>query len=437
MSRLILVINAGSSSLKFQVFALGGAGLAMEGAGFGMEGAGFGMEGAGFGMQGAGFGMQGAGFGMQGVGLEMRLRGQIEGIGTRPSFTVRDAHGATLADHPLEANQARDQAACLAFLGSWLQQSMQDAQLVGVGHRVVHGGTRYSAPVRINRAVLAELEAFVPLAPLHQPFNLAPIRSLLESRPGLAQVACFDTAFHRTQPMLAELFALPRRFYDEGVRRYGFHGLSYEYIAQQLPSVAPEIAAQRVVAAHLGSGVSMCAMQGGRSVATTMGFTALDGLPMGTRCGELDPGVVIYLARERGMSADQIESLLYTQSGLLGLSGISNDMRELLASDTADARLAVDYFVYRVARSLGALAGAMGGLDALVFTAGIGENSPEIRARVCWRLGWLGMDFDPEANVAGAARITRPGSRVSAWVVPTNEELMIAQHTRDVLGLAV
>jgi acetate kinase len=367
----------------------------------------------------------------------MRLRGQIEGIGARPSFTARDAQGTKLADQALEASQGRDQGACLAFLASWLQQSMQDAQLVGVGHRVVHGGTRYSAPVRINRTVLGELEALVTLAPLHQPFNLAPIRALLESRPGLGQVACFDTAFHRTQPILAELFALPRRYYDDGVRRYGFHGLSYEYIAQQLPNVAPEIALQRVVAAHLGNGVSLCAMQEGRSVATTMGFTALDGLPMGTRCGDLDPGVVIYLARERGMSVDQIESLLYRQSGLLGLSGLSNDMRELLASDTPDARLAVDYFVYRVARGVGGLAGALGGLDALVFTAGIGENSPEIRARVCWRLGWLGLDFDPEANVAGAARITRPGSRVSAWVVPTNEELMIAQHTRDVLGLTM
>jgi acetate kinase len=395
MSRFILVVNAGSSSVKFQAFALAGA------------------------------------------GLEMRLRGQIEGIGTRPSLTARDAQGASLADHPLEASQACDQAACLAFLASWLQHSLQGAQLVGVGHRVVHGGSKYSAPMRVDRAVLEELEALVPLAPLHQPFNLAPIRSLLDSRPGLAQVACFDTAFHRTQPILAELFALPRRYYDDGVRRYGFHGLSYEYIAQRLPSVAPEIALQRVVAAHLGNGVSLCAMQDARSVATTMGFTALDGLPMGTRCGDLDPGVVIYLARERGMSMDQIESLLYRQSGLLGLSGLSNDMRELLASDSAEARLAVDYFVYRVARGVGGLAGAMGGLDALVFTAGIGENSPEIRARVCWRLGWLGLDFDPEANVASAARITRPGSRVSAWVVPTDEELMIAQHTRDVLGLRI
>jgi len=393
MSRLILVINAGSSSLKFQAFALGGP------------------------------------------VLEMRLRGQIEGIGAHPSFTARDAQGTKLADHALEANQGRDQGTSLAFLASWLQQAMQDAQLAGVGHRVVHGGARYSAPVRVNRTVLAELEALVPLAPLHQPFNLAPVRALLESRPGLGQVACFDTAFHRTQPMLAELFALPRRYYDDGVRRYGFHGLSYEYIAQQLPNVAPEIALQRVAAAHLGNGVSLCAMQQGRSVATTMGFTALDGLPMGTRCGELDPGVVIYLARERGMSMDQIESLLYRQSGLLGLSGLSNDMRELLASDAPDARLAVDYFVYRVARGVGGLAGALGGLDALVFTAGIGENSPEIRARVCWRLGWMGLDFDPEANVAGAARISRPGSRVSAWVVPTDEELMIARHTRDVLGL--
>jgi acetate kinase len=427
MSHLILILNAGSSSLKFQVFALRAADPEIRVADGDTAASEVGAAGSELGAAGS----------EVGIGLEMRLRGQIEGIGTRPSFTVRDAQGATVADRPLAPDEARDQAACLAFLASWLQQTVQGAQLVGVGHRVVHGGSRYTAPVRVNRAVLTELEAFVPLAPLHQPFNLAAIRSLLESRPGLAQVACFDTAFHRTQPILAELFALPRRFYDEGVRRYGFHGLSYEYIAQRLPSVAPQISAQRVVVAHLGSGVSMCAMEGGRSVATTMGFTALDGLPMGTRCGELDPGVVIYLARERGMSPDQIESLLYKQSGLLGLSGISNDMRELLATDDPDARLAVDYFVYRLARGLGALAGAMGGLDAVVFTAGIGENSPEIRARVCWRLGWLGLDFDPEANLAGASRITRPGSRVSAWVVPTNEELMIAQHTRDVLGLAV
>jgi acetate kinase len=392
MADAILVINAGSSSLKFQVFALDSG------------------------------------------ELEVRFRGLIDGIGTRPNFAVKDAEGAMVLDRPLNAAEGGGPAECLAFLGGWLREAVAGTNLVGVGHRVVHGGALYSAPVRIDAQVLAELEKFVPLAPLHQPHNLAPIRALMVSQPTLPQVACFDTAFHRTQPIEAELFALPKHFYDEGVLRYGFHGLSYEYIASQLPRIAPKIANGRVVVAHLGSGVSMCALAGGRSVATTMGFTALDGCPMGTRCGRLDPGVVIYLARERGMSMDEIEALLYRKSGLLGISGVSNDMRDLLESEASGAKLAVDYFVYRIACELGSLAAALGGLDGIVFTAGVGENSAVIRARICERVAWLGLEFDAGANESGGPRISRPGSRVSAWVIPTNEELMIARQTRRVLA---
>lgn len=392
MADAILVVNAGSSSLKFQVFEL------------------------------------------EHDDLAMRFRGLIDGIGTRPNFAVKDAASATVVDRALTTVEGGNPASCLAFLDAWLRQAVAGSQLVGVGHRVVHGGARYSAPVRIDAQVLAELEKFVPLAPLHQPHNLAPIRALMASQPGLPQVACFDTAFHRTQPIEAELFALPKRYYDDGVLRYGFHGLSYEYIATQLPRIAPEIGAGRVVVAHLGSGVSMCALAGGKSVGTTMGFTALDGCPMGTRCGELDPGVVIYLGRERGMSLDDIEALLYKKSGLLGISGVSNDMRDLLASAAPDARLAVNFFIYRIACELGSLAAALGGIDGLVFTAGVGENSALIRARICERAAWLGIDLDTGANASGGPRISRDGSRVSAWVVPTNEELMIARHTRDVLA---
>jgi acetate kinase len=392
MADVILVVNAGSSSLKFQVFAL------------------------------------------ENDGLVMHLRGLIDGIGTRPNFAVKDAAGASMIDRALSAAEGGSPAACLAFLGAWLRDAVAGAELVGVGHRVVHGGAKYSAPVRVDAQLLAELEKFVPLAPLHQPHNLAPIRALMASQPNLPQVACFDTAFHRTQPIEAELFALPKHFYDEGVLRYGFHGLSYEYVAAQLPRIAPEIADGRVVVAHLGSGVSMCALAGGKSVGTTMGFTALDGCPMGTRCGELDPGVVIYLGRAHGMSLDEIEALLYKKSGLLGISGVSNDMRDLLASAAPGAKLAVDFFVYRIACELGSLAAALGGIDGLVFTAGVGENSAVIRARICERAEWMGLTLDPAANVSGGPRISRAGSRVSAWVIPTNEELMIARQTHSVLA---
>ena len=392
MTRAILVLNAGSSSLKFQVFELEGK-------------------------------------------LSMRLRGQLEGIGTAPRFVVKDAGGTQLAARELAESEGRDHAAALGFLASWLKESKEAGQveLAAVGHRVSHGGSTYIRPVRVDAEVLARLDALSPLSPLHQPFNLAPIRRLLETMPKVPQVACFDTAFHATQPKLAKIFGLPKRFYEEGVLRYGFHGISYEYIARRLPEVAPEIAHKRVVVAHLGSGASMCALQDGKSVAQTFGFTAVEGLPMGTRCGTLDPGVVIYLARERGMPLDEIETLLYKQSGLLGLSGISSDVRVLLASREADAAVAVDYFAYRASRELGSLAAALGGLDAVVFTAGIGENSSEMRARICQRAAWLGLELDASANAAGGPRISSAQSRVAVWVIPTNEELMIAQHTLGLL----
>ncbi len=301
--------------------------------------------------------------------------------------------------------------------------------LLAVGHRVVHGGAEFSRPLLVDPPVLAALESLIPLAPLHQPHNLAAIHLLRETQPQLPQVACFDTAFHRTHPQLADLYALPWAYYEAGVRRYGFHGLSYEYIAATLPRVAPAIAGGRVIVAHLGSGASLCALRAGASVDSTMGFSALDGLPMGTRPGALDPGVLLYLVGERGMTPAALERLLYKESGLLGISGVSNDMRVLLASDEPRARLAVDFFVHRVAKEIGALAAVLGGVDGLVFTAGIGENSAEIRSRIVGACAWLGVTLDVEANRRGGPRISRDSDAVSAWVVPTNEELMIARHT--------
>ncbi|HYF58358.1 MAG TPA: acetate/propionate family kinase [Burkholderiaceae bacterium] len=391
MSATVLVLNAGSSSLKFETFGLAGGRLAST------------------------------------------MRGQVDGLGASPRLVVRAADGASLADEPLPA--ALDSPGALDRLLDWLGPRLGPDAPAAVGHRVVHGGTAHAAPVRVDDALLESLERLVPLAPLHQPHNLAPIRALAAARPGLPQVACFDTAFHRTQPDEAELYALPAAIRDAGVRRYGFHGLSYESIARQLPDVSPRAAAGRTIVAHLGSGVSLCAMLAGRSVATTMGFTALDGCPMGTRCGQLDPGVVLWLARERGLSIEAIERLLYRESGLLGLSGVSSDMRALLASDAPGARLAIDHFTYRVAREVGSLAAALGGLDALVFTAGIGERSVPIRAAIAARCAWLGLDLDERANEAGGPRLDRPGSRVEAWRLPTHEELAIAERTVAVLGL--
>jgi len=395
MTDAILVLNAGSSSLKFSVFLDRCGGVP-----------------------------------------QLALRGQIEGILTRPFFCARDASGTIIAERALGAAAPSGHEGAAGFLLDWLEPQLGGQRLAVAGHRVVHGGIEFSAPVRVNAAVLDALERLVPLAPLHQPHNLAAIRAVAARAPELAQVACFDTAFHTTQQPLAQAFALPRKLSAAGIRRYGFHGLSYEYIAQMLPSVDARAASGRTVVAHLGNGASMCALAAGKSAASTMGFTALDGLPMGTRCGAIDPGVLLYLLDHHGMDARGLERLLYHESGLLGVSGVSSDMRALLASDDPHAADAVDLFVYRVVRELGSLAAALGGLDALVFTAGIGENTPSIRARVCRAAAWLGIELDERANAGGGPRISRPGSRVSAWVLPTNEERMIALHARAVLEAA-
>jgi acetate kinase len=387
----ILVVNAGSSSLKFQVFSVASD---------------------------------------EPVCL---IKGQMDGVGTRPRLRAEDANKQSLIDKTYAAEQVADLPAAIQETGDWLRGS-QNVNLVAVGHRVVHGGPVYDRPVLIDASIVAQLEKYVSLAPLHQPNNLAPIRTLLERRPQLPQVACFDTAFHRDHGALADHFALPERFYAEGVRRYGFHGLSYEYIAHKLPEVAPDIAKGRVIVAHLGSGASMCALANGRSVESTLGFTALDGLPMGTRPGQLDPGVVLYLIGEKGMSTGEVQDLFYRECGLKGLSGISNDVRDLEQSTDPKAAFALDYFVYRIGLYAGMLAAALGGLDGFVFTAGIGENSATMRARIAGKLGWLGAAFDEAANRARGPLISRPDSRVKVYVIPTNEELMIARHTLALLS---
>jgi acetate kinase len=383
---VILIVNAGSSSLKFQVFAI--------------------ADGA----------------------LERRVRGQIDGIGVRPKLRAKDAAGAVLVERDYDTAAVPDLPAAIGEMRDWLQ-SLGGFTLAAIGHRVVHGGPDYAEPVLIDAAVLDRLAHYQDLAPLHQPNNLAPIRLAMQIAPHLPQVACFDTAFHRGHPPYADCYALPRRLYDDGVRRYGFHGLSYEYIAERLRAVAPAIASGRVIVAHLGSGASMCALSGGRSIECTMGFTALDGLPMGTRPGQLDPGVVLYLIDQKGMSVEAVTDLLYREAGLKGLSGVSNDMRVLLDSGDPNAAFAIDHFVHRTALSAGEFAAALGGLDAFVFTAGIGEHSPAIRARLCERLAWLGAELDAAANEAGAECISTPASRVALYVIPTDEELMIARHT--------
>jgi acetate kinase len=362
-------------------------------------------------------------------------RGQIEGIGTAPRFSAKNGSGDRVADEALDTAVVRDGRAALDALASWLRSTYGGARVLGVGHRVVHGGPRFKAPTIVTPQILDDLRTLIPLAPLHQPHNLAAIDAVAERLPGVPQVACFDTSFHRGQPAVAEVVPLPREICAGGVQRYGFHGLSYEYIASVLPDVAPQIANGRVIVAHLGSGASLCAMKDRRSVDSTLGFTALDGLCMGTRPGALDPGVVLYLFQNLGLSAKDVEGILYKKSGLLGISGTSNDMRDLLASSEPLARLAVDYFVYRAAKEIGALAAVLGGVDALVFTAGIGENSAEVRSRICAASAWLGVDMDADANRDRRTCISRAGSRVSAWVVPTNEELVIARHTGRLLGL--
>ena len=364
----------------------------------------------------------------------LESRGQIEGIGTSPRISARDGDERILIKERLHA-KVRDQSTALDALAGWLRSMYGGNRVLGVGHRVVHGGARYTAPTVITPRVLAELRQLTPLAPLHQPYNVAAIEAVTQRLPDVPQVACFDTSFHRTQSPLAALIPLPAEIRRAGVQRYGFHGLSYEYVVSKLPQVAPEIAAGRVIVAHLGSGASLCALKNGKSVDSSLGFTALDGLCMGTRPGALDPGVVLHLFQTMELTAKEVEAILYKQSGLLGISGISNDMRDLLASDEPGARLAVDYFVYRAAKEIGALAAVLGGIDGLVFTAGIGENSAEIRSRICEASAWLGIQLDQEANARKGPRISAAASRVSAWVIPTNEELMIARHTGLLLGL--
>ena len=387
----ILVVNAGSSSVKFQVFAVDGDGR-----------------------------------------LQRQLKGQMDGIGSRPRLRATGAKGDTLADRAYPIEAVADVAAGLMVAGAWLRDELRITPMA-VGHRVVHGGPDHDRPVLVDHGLVARLERYVALAPLHQPYNLAPIKSLLANLPALPQVACFDTAFHRGHDGVADQYAIPRQLYDEGVRRYGFHGLSYEYIARTLPKVAPDIAAGRVIVAHLGSGASMCALKSGRSVESTMGFTALDGLPMGTRPGQIDPGVVLYLLSEKRMEPGKVQDFLYRDCGLKGLSGVSNDMRELLESRDPRAAFAIDYFTYRVGLCAGMLAAALQGLDAFVFTAGIGENSDAIRSRVAERLAWLGVSLDVAENAKRSLKISQSGSRIPVYVVPTDEERMIAEHTLSVI----
>jgi acetate kinase len=367
-------------------------------------------------------------------GWKLVVRGQIDGIATSPRFTVKDGSGTLIENRELDRS-VRDAAAALSILATWLRTKYGGARVLGVGHRVVHGGARYTGPTLVTPEVLKDLRDLVPLAPLHQPHNLAAIDAVTERLPDVPQVACFDTSFHRGQPAVAQLVPLPEDIRAKGVQRYGFHGLSYEYIASVLPQTAPEIADGRVIVAHLGSGASLCAIKGRKSLDSTLSFTALDGLCMGTRPGSVDPGVILHLFQTLGLSPGAVETMLYKRSGLLGISGISNDMRDLLGKDAPAARLAVDYFVYRAAKEIGAAAAVLGGVDGLVFTAGIGENSPEVRRRICEASAWLGVELDGDANAHHGPLISRPRSRVSTWVIPTNEELMIARHTGVVLGL--
>jgi acetate kinase len=395
MSDNLLVLNAGSSSLKFSVFRAGER-------------------------------------------PEVLVRGQVEGLMTEPQFTARDAAGRMLGERSWPTGTSLGHAGAIEFLFDWGGRgAFQGRRVIAAGHRLVHGGLKFDRPVRVDAATLAELESLVPLAPLHQPHNLAPIRAVAELAPRLPQVACFDTAFHRTQPAVAQSFALPRRLTDSGVRRYGFHGLSYEYIASVLGEFDAGSATGRSIVAHLGNGASMCAMRAGRSIATTMGFTPVDGLPMGTRSGAIDPGVLVHLMDRYGMDARAIERLIYHESGLLGVSGISSDMRLLLerAASEPGAAEAIDLFVYRIGRELGSLAASLGGLECVIFTGGIGENAVSIRARVCRDAAWLGLELDEPANVRGGPLISMPGSKVAAWVIPTNEELMIARHVLHLLSL--
>jgi acetate kinase len=395
MPAAILALNAGSSSIKFALYEIDAAALPA-----------------------------------------CIARGEIEGIGTSPHFVAKDATRAIIGERRWENSADADYETLLRALLEWVDGHLGADTLVAVGHRVVHGGRDFTGPVPLDSTVLTALDALTPLAPLHQPLSLLPVRAIMSIRPGLAQVACFDTSFHHTLPAVVARFALPRSFEDEGVRRYGFHGLSYEYIAGTLRETAPGLAAGKVIVAHLGNGASLCAMSNGCSVDTTMGFTALDGLVMGTRGGTIDPGVILYMLQQKRLDAGEIEEILYKRSGLLGVSGISSDMRALLGNADIHARQAVELFVFRIAREVAALAGTLGGLDGFVFTAGIGEHAPEIREAVCKRLAWLGAIADPDANARHAGRISAADSRIEIRVIPTDEEAMIARHTVEVLRLA-
>ncbi|PQA89771.1 acetate kinase [Marinicaulis flavus] len=385
---MILVINAGSSSIKFAAY--------------------------------------------DAASLKLRLRGAIEELRNTPAFSIHAEDAAlktAFEDFPASGDHAR----YTAWILYALEKIFPDDAVAIAGHRVVHGGLHYDAPAKIDDAVLEDLQSLSPLAPNHQPHNLAAIRAVAEKSPALPQIACFDTSFHRTQPRLAQLFALPRDLIDEGVLRYGFHGLSYDHIVHELPTHLDAKSRRRVIAAHLGHGASMCALQNGRSIATTMGFTALDGLVMGARCGALDPGVVIHLIRQKGMSADDVDKMLHSKSGMLGVSGISDDVRALLKSDDPKAEEALDLFAYRAAREIGSLMAALGGLDALVFTAGIGENSPDMRKRICARADWTGLKLDEGLNEQNAGRISAASSAVEVLVIPANEELVIARACKTAL----
>jgi len=388
----LLVLNAGSSSLKFSVYRLDAE-----------------------------------------QQLHLIASGAVEEVDVAAHFWVRNAHDELLGEQRWPGSLEHSSA--IDFLAEWLREHNGGGlQLIGVGHRVVHGGIKHAGPELVTPALLSELQFLEPLAPLHQPHNLLAIRLFAQRLPGLPQVACFDTAFHRTAPAVSQAFALPSAITERGVRRYGFHGLSYEFIAQALPACDPRAAAGKTVVLHLGNGASMCALLNGQSIASSMGFTAVDGLVMGSRCGSLDPGVLLYLMDELKMDARAIEHLLYKESGLLGVSGISSDMRALGESSDPRAAEAIELFVYRIARELGSLAAALGGLDAIVFTAGIGEHSAPVRAAICRAAAWLGVELDEAANLAGGPRISTPGSRCAAWVIPTNEELTIARHCQEVLS---
>lgn len=392
MADAILAFNAGSSSIKFSLFEVRQTGR-----------------------------------------LALTLRGELEQGGSGQHFIARDSTGGLLAE---ETSPGQSFLPLMEKVIGWAERHLGGDRLLAVGHRIVHGGAEHDRPERVTPELLAALDRLIPLAPLHEPHNLAPIRAIATARPTLPQVACFDTAFHSTMPVVATRFALPRSYEDEGVRRYGFHGISYEYLSRQLRELAPDLAKGRVIAAHLGNGASLCAMHDGRSIDTTMGFTALDGLVMGTRCGNLDPGVILYLEQQRRLSAKEVEDLLYRKSGLLGISGIASDMRALLGSKDTRAREAIELFVFRIAREIGALTSSLGGLDGLIFSAGIGEHAPRIRAMVCEKLTWLGVVLDSQANAHNVPLISAPSSRVAVRVIPTDEEAMIARHTLDLIGAA-